>query len=139
MRRRFRVALNPFTYDGPWVRRAKQVSSTSSEDATSQRKTRRQKALLPAVIASLDGQNSFDAVIKDLSTTGAKLTIPRSAKPPTQFYFINVRDRLAHRCSAVWRTENNIGLRFHETLSLSTGLDRKLHFLNRLWLQRAVR
>jgi hypothetical protein len=115
------------------------VSNTSSEDPTSQRAARRQKALLPGVIASLDGKSSFDCVIKDLSTAGARLTIPRSAKLQQPFYFINVRDRVVHRASVVWQSENNIGLRFHATLSLSTGLDPSLHFLNRLWLQRAVR
>ena len=113
--------------------------SENASDAASQRSARRQKALLPAVIASLDGQTSFDCVIKDLSAAGAKLTIPKSAKPAGLFFFINVRDRLAHRASIVWQSENSIGLRYHDTLSLSTGLDPSLHFLNRLWLQRAVR
>jgi hypothetical protein len=49
--------------------------SSASIDSDNQRADRRQNALLPGIIATLDGSSSFDCVIKDFSANGARLTI----------------------------------------------------------------
>jgi hypothetical protein len=103
------------------------------------RRANRKKALLPGIITAFDGSSYFDCALKDVSLSGARISFPGSAKFPVDFLLINMRDRAAHHCSLAWKKETSAGVMFQSTVSLGSGLDRKLHFLRRLWLERAVR
>ncbi len=106
---------------------------------TNNRRSQRDKTLLPAVIAGLDGRSSFDCLIRDLSKTGARLAIGDHIKLPDLFFVINARERQAYRASLIWRSKGMAGVQLHGSLYLNAAIDPSLRFLNRLWVQRVAR
>lgn len=111
----------------------------STISQANKRSAQREKTLLPAVVASLDGRSSFDCLIKDLSKTGARLAIRDSVSLPDLFFVINARERQAYQAKLVWRSKGVAGVHFQSSVYLNAAINPSLRFLNRLWVQRVAR
>ena len=103
---------------------------------TEKRADVRRRVLLPAIVAYAKGMHHFECGIRDLSETGARIAVPRSAQFPSSFYLINVRDRLVHDAKLVRRIGSDVGLILTGAIDLA---DPAFVFLGRLLAERAAR
>ena len=103
------------------------------------RPTRRRRTLLAARVSYNDGATVFDCMIRDLSLSGARISLSRDVPLPTQIYLINIKDQLAYQSIVVWNKKGQAGVHFLKTLRLGELNDPALAYLKRLWLDRAAR
>ena len=111
----------------------------SMQPSTERRPNRRKKVLLTGIITYADGAHCFDCTIRDLSETGARLAVGKNAQFPSNFYLINIRDRVAYDAQLIWNDGAQIGISFKKPISLSHCADPSLSYLKRLWLSKATR
>ncbi|HKQ11620.1 MAG TPA: PilZ domain-containing protein [Rhizomicrobium sp.] len=97
----------------------------------------RKRVLLTGIIAYANGAHSFHCTIRNLSETGARLAVGNNAQFPSDFYLINIRDRIAYNAKLVWNRGTEIGVTFENTLPLAGITDPALAFLKQLWLTKA--
>jgi|SRR6185437_2553235 hypothetical protein len=115
-------------------------NGTRNLQATPERRPqRRTRVLLGGLVAFFDGAQHFDCTIRDLTKTGARISLPRNQPIPSNVYLINMRDRTAHQAKVAWNNGKGAGLSFVKSLSLSEITDPKLAYLKRLWHERAAR
>jgi hypothetical protein len=76
--------------------------------------------------------------MRDISSQGAKIAVPRGGVPLNEFHLINVRDRNVSMASVMWRDGTEMGVSYTAPKSLSS-LTPDLDFLKRAWLQCAIR
>ena len=98
----------------------------------------RSRVLLSGIVAYGDGAYSFDCSFRNLSETGARVVVGRTSQFPSQFFLINIRDRVAYDCKVVWNRGNEVGVTFKATVALSAITDPGLAYLKKLWLAKAA-
>jgi hypothetical protein len=103
------------------------------------RPTRRKRVLLAAMVTYADGARSFDCTIRNVSETGAQILMGKNAQFPSEFYLINIRDRVAYDAKVMWNNGIEVGVQFKKTYPLSDITDPSMSFLKRLWLSKAAR
>ena len=54
----------------------------------------------------------INCTVRNLSDTGAALSVESPLGIPTQFTLVIVSDQVSRMCRVVWRKENRIGIRF---------------------------
>ncbi len=81
-----------------------------------------------------DGAFTLDCTIRDLSESGAKVTIFRRQPLPPDLYLIVVKSGIAHRARVVWLDFPARGLKFSASYQLDAALPDDLKFLRRLWI-----
>ena len=97
----------------------------------------RKRVLLTGIIAYGEGAHSFHCTIRNLSESGARLAVANSMLFPSDFYLINIRDRVAYDAKLVWNKSSEIGVTFKATIPLASIADPALAFLKRLWHSKA--
>ena len=116
---------------------------TSGPDSKPPLLERRPKApkrvLLTGIVTYAGGSYTLDCTIRDLSETGARIGVRMHAQLPSDFYLINIRDRVAYDSKVVWRGASNIGVTFRNLYPLYEVIDPPLSYLKRLWLAKATR
>jgi hypothetical protein len=119
------------------------VSSGSNDDSVpppaERRPKSRKRVLLTGIVAYGEGAFSFDCTLRNLSETGARIAIGKNMQFPSDFYLINVRDRVAYDAKLVWNNSTEVGVTFKKTMPLAGITDPKLSFLKRLWMAKAAR
>ena len=98
----------------------------------------RSRVLLSGIVVHGDGAYSFDCSFRNLSETGARVVVGRTSQFPSQFFLINIRDRVAYDCKVVWNRGNEVGVTFKATVALSAITDPGLAYLKKLWLAKAA-
>ncbi|HKB96967.1 MAG TPA: PilZ domain-containing protein [Rhizomicrobium sp.] len=98
----------------------------------------RKRVLLTGIVVYANGTYSFDCTFRNLSETGARIVVGKSAQFPSDFYLINIRDRVAYEAKVVWNNGSEVGVTFQKTLPMSDITDSSLIFLKRLWLSKAT-
>ncbi len=114
-------------------------SSDESVPPAERRPKNRKSVLLTGIVTFDDGARSFDCTFRDLSATGARITVGKGAQFPAEFYLINIRDRLVYESKLVWNDGAEVGVTFQKTMPLSDLGDPKLIYLKRLWMAKAAR
>ena len=99
------------------------------------RPTRRRRTLLAGRVCFDAGSEIFDCTIRNLSASGARITVPKDQPLPKTLYLIKLRDRVAFEATVVWTKGTEAGLAFRRTLSLGELNDPKLAYLHRLWFE----
>jgi PilZ domain len=112
---------------------------TSAPPPAERRPGRRKRVLLAGMVTYANGAHSFDCTIRNLSETGAQVVIGKNAQFPSDFYLINIRDRVVYDAKVVWNKGSEIGVQFQKVRPLSDITDSSLGFLRRLWLSKATR
>ncbi|HJS46166.1 MAG TPA: PilZ domain-containing protein [Rhizomicrobium sp.] len=97
----------------------------------------RKRVLLTGIVAYANGAYSFHCTIRNLSETGARLAVGNNAQFPSDFYLINIRDRIAYDAKLVWNRGSEIGVTFKSIMPLAGITDPALAFLKQLWLTKA--
>ena len=59
------------------------------------------------------GGGGIDCTVRNLSDTGAALSVESPVGIPTEFKLVVVSDQVSRMCHVVWRKENKIGITFN--------------------------
>jgi hypothetical protein len=113
--------------------------TSPGEESEARRPSRRKPVSLPAIIAYGAGSFSHDCSIRDLSTAGARIIVQAQLDIPVLFFLINIPDRCAYQAKVTWRKKAETGVQFTAEHRLSAISDPELHFLKRIWFERAGR
>ncbi|AVF02778.1 MAG: hypothetical protein Devi2KO_02500 [Devosia indica] len=76
-----------------------------------ERGAQRHRTLKSGKIVFNDGRSTFDCVIRNLSDTGAKLTVTSAFGVPQRFV-LAMADGRKLDCELAWHSETEIGVRF---------------------------
>jgi hypothetical protein len=98
----------------------------------------RTRVLLSGIVAYGDGAYSFDCAFRNLSASGARLVMGKNIQFPSEFFLINIRDRVAYDCQLVWSKGTEVGVIFKTTIVLPAVTDPALAYLKKLWLAKAT-
>lgn len=79
--------------------------------AEDKREAQRHRTLKGGSIVVNDGFSTFDCTVRNLSESGAKLTVVSSLGIPQRFV-LAMADGRRFDCEIAWRTETEIGVRF---------------------------
>jgi len=116
------------------------VSSATELPPPAERRPKpRRRVLLGAIVTWSDGARSFGCSIRNLSETGARITMPPNQGVPAHVYLINVPHRVAHEAQIVWNNGAEAGLAFFKTMPLDEVTDPKLDYLKKLWQGSSMR
>jgi len=78
-------------------------------------KTRR-RVLLAGRVSYFDGAYEFACSIKDLSETGARITLARGQPVPKIIALANLTSRVLYKAQIVWNDGRHAGVRFLDQL-----------------------
>ena len=76
------------------------------------RESERKKSFLQARIRYLNSNISFDCLVRNISSTGAKLEFASPYLLPAEFDLEIPNKAVTLRCQLKWRTEEAVGVRF---------------------------
>ncbi|MGH1570054.1 PilZ domain-containing protein [Methylobacterium sp. P31] len=80
----------------------------------------RQRVFLKGRIVFNNGSSSFDCLVRDMSSSGARLVMSDATTLPEAFdLYIPQKDR-TYRANLRWRREDGIGVTFEEPARVST-------------------
>jgi hypothetical protein len=115
------------------------ISASDLPPSADRRPARRRRTLLGGRVTYDDGAHVFDCTIRDLSDSGARITVPGQQPIAPRVFLINIRDRVVYEARVVWNRSGQAGLAFEKTLLLADLADKRLDYLKHLWLERASR
>lgn len=75
------------------------------------RSSQRHRTLKGGKIVLNDGFSTFSCTVRNMSATGAKLTVPSVIGIPERFQ-LAMDDGRSFDCAVAWRTETEIGVQF---------------------------
>jgi hypothetical protein len=114
-------------------------ANTSKEPAPSggieQRKAPRKKVLLTGKVIYGDGAYVLDCTIRDISATGARITLAQGRSIPETAYLLDMVNRVAYDAVVVSERAGGFGLKFRKTLRLAEVTAPELRYLKRIWLE----
>ena len=80
-------------------------------------------------------RNVVHCQVRDISDTGARITLSRRETIPQQLYLIIIRDQLAYAARVAWRKDDEAGLAFAQAIDLRAPPDPAFAHLFRIWEQ----
>jgi hypothetical protein len=95
------------------------------------RSGRRGRVLLGGKVVYGEGF-STDCTIRDLTETGARLTLPEHGAPK-DFYLIVVRDGIAYRSRTLWTKGREAGVAFETSYDLAGDVPAAIRPTRHLW------
>ncbi len=107
--------------------------------ARERRRAPRQRTLLGGKVVHSGGLFSMNCVLRNLSDTGARISLPPGAGAPDSFDLIDLKHGVAFACRVVWRQYPMVGVAFDSRDALDTGDTPRLRTLKRLWLDAITR
>jgi hypothetical protein len=120
------------------IARPRMTSNDSKPPSAERRPKPRARVLLSGIVTYGDGAYSFDCSFRNLSETGARLVVGKNTVFPSEFFLINIRDRVAYECKLAWNKGTEVGVAFKATVALSAITDPSLAYLKKLWLSKAA-
>ena len=99
----------------------------------------RRRVLLGGLVTYAQGTHCFSCAIRDLSETGARITMNSGHALPLNIFLINLRDRVAYECRTMWSKGAEAGLAIDKAMPLDELNDSALAFLKRLGHSQATR
>jgi hypothetical protein len=99
----------------------------------------RRRVLLGAIVTWSDGARSFGCMIRNLSESGARITVPPNQGMPAHVYLINLPHRIAYEAQIVWNNGAEAGVAFFKSIPLDQLTDPALNYLKRLWQGSSMR
>ena len=82
----------------------------------------------------LCGAFAWDCVIRDLSSSGARIQMLSSAAPPGQVQLIDLVAGLAHDVTVAWQRDREVGMRIARTYDLRGLAPAAAGTAKRIWL-----
>jgi hypothetical protein len=113
------------------------IYNDASSSPVERRPKLRKRVLLMGIVVYANGRYSFDCTFRNLSETGARVAVGKNTQFPSEFYLINIRDRVAYEAKVIWNGGSEVGVTFKKILPMSE-IDSTLGFLKQLWLSKAT-
>ncbi|HXI99652.1 MAG TPA: PilZ domain-containing protein [Micropepsaceae bacterium] len=111
------------------------TNQAGSSSGVEQRKSPRKKVLLTGKIISDAGAIVFDCTIRDLSATGARVTLAQARAIPQGAYLLDLANRMAYETVVVSERAGGFGLKFNKAMKLADVTAPELRFLKRIWME----
>ena len=92
----------------------------------------RKRVLFGGRVTYSEGAKHFDCSIRDLSESGARISLKPGVPIPSSVYLIDTRNRTVHESRVVWNNGREAGLQFIKSFPLSGIDDPRLSYLKRL-------
>jgi hypothetical protein len=102
-----------------------------------QRKAPRKRVLRSSKIVCGDGACVLDCTIRDISATGARITLNSRRAIPANLFLLDMADRIAYEALVVSERAGGYGLKFLKTHPLAAINAPELRYLKRLWIELA--
>ena len=96
------------------------------------RPARRSRVLLGGVLVYDKGRHSFRCTIRDLSPSGARISISKGQLLPRDVYLIDIRARTAQQAELIWVGEMAAGLKYLRAIDLDKPLEPEFAYLKRI-------
>ena len=106
-------------------------------DGIEHRKSPRKQVLLTSKIVYGDGAFVFDCTIRDISATGARITLAQGRTIPDEIYLLDMSNRMAYQAKVVSERASGFGLKFLKAMKLSDINTAELRYLKRIWMEHA--
>jgi hypothetical protein len=81
-------------------------------DDSERRETQRVRILKAGKIIKSGGWGSIECIIKDVSSTGAKIEVDPLFEFPSKFSLLIIKDETLVECELAWRNGRKAGVRF---------------------------
>ena len=94
----------------------------------------RRRVLFGGKVVYRDGSQSFDCTIRDLSPTGARITVAKEHILPTHVYLMDLRTGFAYESEVTRIKHPQYALKFDGAIPLEGVIDPYLQFLKRIWM-----
>jgi hypothetical protein len=98
-----------------------------------QRRAMRKRTLLGGKVIFGDDNRMRDCTIRDISETGAKITMAKGECIPTRVFLMDRRTARVYEARVTWIKAPDFGLGFDNVYGLDGELPPELEFLNRIW------
>jgi len=115
------------------------LASPAGPIGRERRRAPRQRTLLGGKLVHSNGLLSMNCVLRNLSETGARLSLPPDTATPDTFDLIDLKHGEAFACRVVWRQYPVIGVAFDARDKLDAAETPRLKALKRLWLDAITR
>jgi hypothetical protein len=122
---------------GTVSREPAQAQSNESRGGIEQRKAPRKKVLLTSKLVYGDGAYVLDCTIRDISATGAFITLSQRGSIPNEVYLLDLANRVAYQATVVSERSSGYGIKFLKTYPLAQISAPELRYLKRIWLDSA--
>lgn len=97
------------------------------------RKSPRRRTLLGGKVVYGEGKFVRDCRIRDLSETGARISLPKGEFIPERIFLLECRRPVAYEAIISWSKAPEFGLRFVNTYQLKREVPLELQYLVSLW------
>ena len=97
------------------------------------RRAVRKRTLLSGRVVYGEDDRVRDCTIRDLSETGARITLAKGEIIPTRVFLIDKRTATAYEARVTWIKAPDFGLSFVNSYSLDGDMPRELNFLKPIW------
>ena len=114
-------------------------ANSNSLTANDRRNASRRRSLLSGKLTTADARQSESCTIRNLSPTGAKLTLAGPEPFPADSWLIVGKEGLAMRTRTVWRQGAECGVDFVEMHDLSRAVPSHIAGLRRMWIDQLPR
>ena len=114
-------------------------SNSNDRPGNERRAAPRRRALLSGKLTTPDTRRSDSCTIRNLSPTGAKLTMTSQEPFPSDVWLVVAKEGLAMRTRTVWRHGTEVGVDFVEMHDLSRKVPAHIAGLRRLWIDQLPR
>ena len=101
------------------------------------RKSFRNNATRTGKIVYRGSTAAFNCIIRDISKSGARISLSESNVHSNQFYLVDLDERIVHEAKVVWMAYSQRGLRFIQSYPIDQRMPPHLEFARRLWTQSA--
>ena len=102
-----------------------------------QRRAPRKKVLLTSKLVYGDGAYVLDCTIRDISASGAFITLSQGRSIPSEVYLLDLANRVAYHASVVSERAHGYGIKFLKTYPLAQLMTPELRYLKRIWMESA--
>jgi hypothetical protein len=109
--------------------------AVSVPNPSERRSPSRKDVFLNGILVDVDGKESSDCMIRDISDHGAAISLCRTLPIGAQTILLDTGNRVAHFARVVWSNAGSSGLLFVRSYPMSKGLPPRLAFLWKLLLE----
>jgi PilZ domain len=111
----------------------------AGSNASERRRSGRRRALLGGIVTARDGGQTWDCSIRNLSDTGARISVGEGQVIPRDCIVINLRAGIATKATVKWAQPPLFGVQLGDSRRLDDVSNPKLRFLRSLWIERRGR
>jgi hypothetical protein len=106
-----------------------------AENPSDHRRAPRQRSFLGGKLVYGDGAFTLDCVVRDVSTTGARVKVPEGQAVPDTVFLVEMRSGIAYEARVAWKRHPEIGLEFVHQHGLAEASTPHMMILKRLWIE----